>query len=208
MLSRRQLAISLLAGSVSVSLMGGCSSLPPEFGFGPSEEKLLERERQAKLATLPITHPDRKADLDAWWSHLYSHTKAIPISDNRVRVSASGTSFAKDDIPEQNFLIRAAAETLKAKKDGFVVMQVNYHKDGLGLPSLGPNLGLSSRRWIGNYEDFLENRNEQNIFSGRKSIRNKALDGVIFLVDKNEFPNRDRFSASELYENLLTYQSR
>jgi len=118
MLSRRQLAISLLAGSVSVSLMGGCSSLPPEFGFGPSEEKLLERERQA--------------------NHLYSHTKAIPISDNRVRVSASGTSFAKDDIPEQNFLIRAAAETLKAKKDGFVVMQVNYHKDGLGLPSLGP----------------------------------------------------------------------
>lgn len=207
-ISRRKLTLTLVFGGIASSAIGGCATSPLDHILGNSEESLVERERKAKLAALPITHPDRKADLDDWWSHLYSHTKAIPISDNRFRVSASGTSFAKDDISEQNFLIRAAAETLQAKKDGFVVMQLNYHNDGFAFPSLASNIGLSSKRWIGNYEDFRENRNEQNIFSGRRSIRNKAMDGVILMLDKDEFPNRDRFSALELYSNLLTYQSK
>ena len=224
-LSRRQLTLSLLGGTLSAGFMGGCSTSTNIFGLkiGPTEEEILEKERlkieeerlkileqenKARLAALPITHPERQDDFDELWRHLLTHTKAMPISDNRVRIRSMGTAFAGDDISEQNFLLRAAAESLLVEKAGFAVMHVDYYKDGLSFPSLAPNLSLSSRRWIGNYEDLLENRNEQNIFSSRRRVRNKAMDGVILLLDKDEFPNRDRFTASEVYMNLLTHLSK
>jgi len=215
-LTRRQLTVSLLAVTLSTGFIGGCSTSTRGYQIEPSEQevletehlKLIEQENEARLTALPITHPERQSELDELWNHLLSYTKAMPVSDNRVRIRSAGTSFASDDVSEQNFLLRAAAETLLAKKDGFVVMHLDYYKDGLRLPSLTPGLGLSSRRWIGNYEDLLENRNEQNIFSSRRRVRNKAMDGVILLLDKEEFPNRDRFTASEVYLNLLTHQSK
>lgn len=201
-ISRRKLTLSILAGTLSASVLGGCSTIGLEpFKVSPEDQAL-----KAALAALPITHPDRKEDFDEWWSHLVSHTKAISISDNRVNIQASGTTFAKEDISQHNFLLRAAAETLRAEKDGFVITQLDYHNDGIPLPSLGPSLNISNRRWIGNYEDLREDRNEQNIFSSRRNIRNKAIDGVILQLNKDEFPNRDRFSASELYSNLLNHQ--
>ena len=205
--SQRQLILCLIAGTLSAGLMGGCSTLPFGHSSETSEQTLLDKERQAKLSTLPITHPDRKAELDELWTHLHDHTSALPISDNRIRIRSNGTVFAGEDVSEQNFLIRAAGETLSANKDGFVIMHIDYFNQHIGLPSLGPSLNLSTRRWIGNYEDFLDNRNEQNIFSSRKKIRNQAMEGVIFLIDEDEFPNRDRFSADEVYTNLLTHKS-
>ena len=224
-LSRRQLTLSLLGGTLSAGFMGGCSTSTNIFGlqFGPTEEEILEKERlkiekerlkileqenEARLAALPITHPERQDEFDELWRHLLLHTEAIPISDNRVRIRSLGTSFAGDEISEQNFLLRAAAESLLAKKDGFVVLHIEYYNEGLSLPSITPSLGLSSRRWIGNYEDLLENRNEQNLFSSRRRVKNKGMDGVILLVNKDEFPNRDRFTALEVYINLLNHQSK
>ena len=185
-LNRRQLTLSLLAGSLSMGL-GACSTTH-------------------NVAKLPITHPDRAADFEEWWVDLQKRTTAIPISDDRVHIRSFGNFRSKESIPEQNFLLRSAAETLRVKKHGFVILHLDYYKHGLSLPSLGTNLSVSTRRWIGNYEDLREDRNEQNIFSSRRKVRKKAIDGVILYLNKDDFPNRDRFSAEDIYLNLLNHQ--
>lgn len=162
-----------------------------------------KRARRDYLATFPITHPERKAEFDVLWGHLQSATVSYPVSDKRLRVKADATLFSNQDITEQNFFIRAAAETLKAGHDGFVVVHLDYYKPAPNIGSLIPDMNFSSRRWIGNYEDFLDNKNEQNMFSSRGQVRRKALDGVILMIDDEDYPNRDRFSANEIYFNLL-----
>lgn len=202
-LNRRQLILSLFAGTLGAAL-GGCATGLSSNGL--SGDETLNVQERARLAALSITHPDREKEFDEMWDDLYAHTKSIPISDNRIRIRAKGAHLSGRETSEQNFLLRAATETLRSKKDGFVIMHLDYHNDGLTIPSLAPNLSLSSRRWIGNYEDLREDRNEQNMFSSRRKVRKKALDGVIIQMNKDDFPNRERFSASEIYLNLFNYQ--
>lgn len=170
------------------------------------KRQVLSAEKRAQrdyLASLPITHPERKAEFDVLWGHLQKGTKSYPISDKRIRVEADATLFSDQDITEQNFFIRASAETLKAGHDGFVVVHLDYHKPAPTLGSFIPDMNFSSRRWMGNFEDFLDNKNEQNMFSTRGQVRRKAIDGIILMVDDEDYPNRDRFSANEIYFNLL-----
>jgi len=206
------MAISLLAGSLSTTLLGGCATTNEDGAIvlfqrppGPTADELAERER---VASLSIMHPDRAIEFDEQWRAVTRHTEAISMSDDRIRIRSKGTLIAKDDISEQNFFIRAAAETLRRKKDGFVIKQIDFFSEGTPWASFGSNMNLSTRSWIGNYEDFRTSRNEQNIFSSRRSVRNKAMDGVILLLDKSDFPNRDRFTASEIYLNLLDHKSK
>ena len=211
-MNRRHMTLSLLAGSLGTGLFAGCATKaddgtillfqrPPP----PTAEELAEIKRQASLS---ITHPERAKEFDDVWQHVNKHTEAVAISDNRIRIRSKGTLLAGDDISEQNFFVRAAAETLRREKDGFVIKQVDFYSEGTPWANLGSNINMSTRNWIGNYEDFRSARNEQNIFSSRRSIRNKAMDGVIFLLNKDEFPNRDRFTASEIYINLLNHKSK
>ena len=67
-------------------------------------------------------------------------------------------------------------------------------------------MSFSSRRWIGNYEDFRENLNEQNMFDSKKKAGKKTMDGVILMLNDDQYPNRDRFNAKEIYLNYLTYE--
>jgi len=200
--NQRKLALSLLTGALAASFMGGCSTLNSN-PFAPAAAPSA-----AQAAGLPITHPERAEEFKLLWGDIGAHTTAIPISDSRVRIQSKGKLISGEDKPAHNFLIRAASETINAKKDGFVILHVDYVSSGSILPSISPSLNISSRGWIGTYEDFLEDRNEQNIFSGNNAIKKKAVDGVIMMIDKDEFPNRDRFTASEIYSNLLNFQAR
>lgn len=217
-INRRHITLSLLAGSVSTGLLGGCSTTMPgqtnpftqfsNMRANSKAEKAKKLAREVRLSKLSITHPEREKELNEIWQNVALHTEAITMSDNRVQIRASGNLFSGENHSEQNFFTRAAAETLRKGKDGFVIKQIDFFKEGTPWASWGSNLNLSSRSWIGNYEDFRANRNEQNIFSSRRSIRNKGLDAVILLLDKEDFPNRDRFTASEIYLNLLNHKSK
>ena len=190
-LTRRELAVLSLAGFFT-----SCATLAPK-----------SDQEQDDLSKLPITHPDRQQEFNNIWRAISRATKAVPISDNRVRISSKGTLATKDDKSQQNFLIRAAAETLRAKKDGFAILHLDYFTQGPSLQSLTPEINLSGRRWIGNYEELLDNRNDQTLFARRRTIKNKAMDGVILMLNEDEFRNRDRFSADEVYLNLLNYKA-
>lgn len=216
-MNRRKLTLSLMAGSLGSGLISGCATTEDgtKIPFAPLDQILKGRAKaktealaeQERVAGLSITHPDRQAEFDELWTDVTKHTTAVAMSDNRVRISSKGTLFRGADISEQNFFIRAAAETLRRDKDGFVIKQIDFFSEGTPWASLGSNFNLSSRNWIGNYEDFRANRNEQNIFSNQRRMRNKAMDGVILLLNKSEFPNRDRFTASEIYLNLIDFKS-
>ena len=174
---------------------------------GPSEEDLEKQRIKRELAALPITHPRRQEEFSKIWKNVVRHTETMPISDGRIRIRSEGTLFAGENISEQNFFIRAAAETIKSGHDGFVVMHLDYYSPTPRILRLTPNVTFNSRRWLGNYEDFLENRNEQNMFSSRTAVENKILDGVILVMNEDDYPNRDRFDAQDIYLNLLTHKS-
>jgi len=201
--NRRHLTLSLLAGTLTLPL-GACSTTSARSILGgPTKRQILAREEEARLAKFHITHPERQEEFNALWKYIHEHTNATPISDGRIRIESTGRILFKNKSSEENFLIRAASETLLAKKSGFVITHLDYFRNGLPLPSLASNISLSGRRWIGNYEDLRKDRNEQNLLSSRGKTLNKAIDGVILLLNKDEFPNRDRFSANELYMNLI-----
>jgi len=167
----------------------------------------MTTEEHIRISSLPITHPERAKEFNKIWHRIAKDTQSISISDKRLRIDADGTLFGGENISEQNFFIRAAAETLRAGHDGFVVVHLDYFTPGLDLLNFAPNINFSSQRWIGNYEDFLDNRNEQNMFASRRKVEKKGLDGVIYMLDKDERPNRDRFSANEIYLNLLNHRA-
>ncbi len=217
-ISRRNLTLSLIAGSLSAGVLGGCTTAKTGAArpFGQINKFRVKRaDKPVKAFTdeigstqMMITHPERKEEFNKQWREVVYHTDAMEVSDNRIQIRAEGTLLAGKNISEQNFFIRAAAETLRKGKDGFVIKQIDFFSDRMPWASLGSNFNLSSRSWIGNYEDFKANRNEQNIFSSRRSIRNKGMDGVILLLDKDDFPNRDRFTAADIYLNILNYKAK
>ncbi|MEP3890290.1 MAG: hypothetical protein ABJN69_07465 [Hellea sp.] len=221
---RRVLSQIASLGAVGATIgLAGCSTLKaPKLPPAPQLNKLppfvqiidllsgrnkVSTEEHIRLSALPITHPDRAKEFNKIWRRISRDTNSIPISDKRLRIDADGTLFGGENISEQNFFIRAAAETLKAGHDGFVVVHLDYFSPGPDLLKLVPDMNFSSRRWIGNYEDFLDNRNEQNMFSSRGKVEKKGLDGVIYMLNADDHPNRSRFSANEIYNNLINYRA-
>ncbi len=173
---------------------------------GPSSEELAAKTRKAELRKLPILDPKRWDDQVALWQDVAKASEAQPLSDQRVRIKAKGSIFGGPRHSETNFFIRAAGETKRSGYDGFVIVHMDYFSTMPKLISLTPSISFSSRRWIGNYEDFRENLNEQNMFSSKKKAGKKTMDGVILMLNKDEFRNRDRFNAEEIYLNYLAYE--
>lgn len=201
-LNRRQLTLSLFAGTMSTAL-GGCSTI---FEKKSPDQKMFFTEN-TDLKARHVAHPDRKVEFDKWWDDIVKHTNAIPVSNDRIHIQSTGVGRSKADTVEQNFLLRAAIETLRDQKTGFVILQLDYYKTGLAMMSLTPDISLSNRRWIGTYEDLRKDRVEQNIFSSRNAIRKKGMEGVILQLNEDDLPHRARFSASEIYLNLLEHQA-
>lgn len=164
------------------------------------EEKAL---KDARAQGLPLMNPARRADLDKIYKEVSHSTKATKYSDNRIKIHSDGALIGTNDRSELDFFIRAAAETLTEGYDGFVVVHLDYYKPGPRLLSLTPNLNMSSDRWIGTYESFLRHRNEKNMFETRSGVNRKVRQGVILMINDADFPNRDRFDATQIYQNLI-----
>ena len=158
---------------------------------------------EARAQGLTLMDPARKADLDKIYAKVLEETRATKYSDNRVKIHSHGALLGSNDRSELDFFIRASAEVLNEGYDGFVIVHLDYSSPRPQLFSLTPNLTFSDDRWIGTYESFLTNRNEQNIFETRSGINRKVRDGVILLLNDEDFPNRDRFNASQIYMNLI-----
>ena len=231
----------LLTTLISVSALSGCATKipipklpkvgklppPPQLNKIPpmpqlaalfkkrQAQKISDEIRHKEIEKLPITDPLRKEEFFEVLNNVSNHTKAIPLSDNRLRISTRNTVFfhnqgpmlSGENLTEQNFFIRAAAETLKAGYDGFAIVHIDYYKTGVKLINLTPSISFSSQRWIGTYEDFLDNKNEQNMFSSRRKVEKKMMDGIIIMLNNEDHPNRKRFSADEIYLNLITYRA-
>jgi len=212
--------ICLVLACASISLTNACSTITspdrpnglkslselPPFSLLTDILTTTEDERairDARAQGLSLMDPSRKPDLDQVFKAVYNATKATKYSDNRIKIHSDGAIIGSNDRSELDFFIRAAAETLQEGYDGFVVVHLDYYKAGPQLFSLTPNLNFSSDRWIGTYEGFLKHRNEHNMFETRSGVNRKVRQGVILMVKDDDFPNRDRFDASEIYLNLL-----
>lgn len=206
------LAIASLALVPACSTVGKVKSDTINFGdaltFSLLSDILGRHEidedlRQARENGLSLMDPARRADLERIYKKVSNSTNARKYSDNRIKIHSDGAFTGSNDRSELDFFIRAAAETLNEGYDGFVIVHLDYYKPGPQLLSLTPNLSLSSERWIGTYENFLQHRNEKNIFETRAGVNRKVRQGVILLVNKEDFPNRDRFDAWQIYSNLI-----
>ena len=201
--------ILLISGCSTFERIGGdIVELGDALGFSLlqdilTREKIDEDLRIARAAGTPLTDPARRQDLEKIYGMISKTTKATKYSDNRIKIHSDGSLTGSNDRSELDFFIRAAAETLHEGYDGFVVVHLDYYKAGPQFFSLTPNLNLSSERWIGTYEGFLKHRNEQNMFDTRSGISRKVRQGVILMVKDEDFPNRDRFDAWQIYSNLI-----
>ena len=173
---------------------------------GPSEAELEQRRLNNELRKLPITDPLREADLNDVWYHSTKYTKSMPVADNRIQISSYGTLIRGSDYTEQNFFIRASAETLRSGYDGFVILHMEYRDTKPKVLSFIPDTPFLSKLWIGNYEDYSLNRHQQNLFSGGKA-GGKTIKAVILVLDEAEYPTRDRFSAQEIFDNYLSHRA-
>ena len=202
----------------SVLLISGCSTLD-KAGSGVAEignalsfsalsslfvkNKVSDELRIARADGVPLVEAPRHQDLQKIYSKISKTTKATKYSDNRIKIHSDGALIGSNDRSELDFFIRAAAETLHEGYDGFVVVHLDYYNPGPRILSLTPNVNFSSERWIGTYESFLQHRNDQNMFETRSGINRKVRQGVILMVNDEEFPNRDRFDAWQIYSNLI-----
>lgn len=173
---------------------------------GPTPAEKEAKARKKEILQLHLTDPRRERDYARVWRHITNWTDARKLSDQRMSIRAKGKYLGNKRRSETNFFIRAAAETIRNDYDGFVIVHMDYFDVTPKLPSLTPNITLGGRRWIGNYEDFRDNMNEQNLFSDVSKAGRKTMDGVILMLNADEFPNRDRFNANEIYMNYLTYE--
>lgn len=159
--------------------------------------------RKAREEGLSLMDPARRADLERIYKKVSDSTQATKYSDNRIKIHSDGTLIGSNDRSELDFFIRSAVEAINEGYDGFVIVHLDYYKPGPQILAIKPNLSLSSERWIGTYESFLQHRNEQNMFGTRSGINRKVRQGVILLVNEEDFPNRDRFDAWQIYSNLI-----
>lgn len=173
---------------------------------GPTAEEKEARARKIALRSLHLTDPAREEDLNKVWKDIVIWTEARLLSDSRLSIRSKGRFFGSKRHSETNFFIRAAAETMRNEYDGFVIVHMDYFDVAPKIFSLTPDISLGGRRWIGNYENFRENMNEQNLFDNPEKAGRKTMDGVILMMNDEDFPNRDRFNANEIYLNYLTYE--
>lgn len=183
----------------------GISDLAQLLG-GPTAEEKEAKARKLALRSLHLTDPAREDDLNEVWKDIVVWTDARLLSDSRLSIRSKGRFFGSKRHSETNFFIRAAAETMRNDYDGFVIVHMDYFGVAPKIFSLTPDISLGGRRWIGNYENFRENMNEQNLFDNPEKAGRKTMDGVILMMNKEDFPNRDRFNANEIYLNYLTYE--
>lgn len=174
---------------------------------GPTDDERAAKARKAELRLKHLTDPAREDDLMRVWYDIIKWTDALKLSDQRLSINSRGRFFGSKRHSETNFFIRASAETMREGYDGFVIVHLDYLDVRPKLISITPDISFAGKRWIGNYEDFRENLNEQNMFSGPKKARRKTMDGVIMMVNDEDYPNRDRFDANEIYMNYLVYQN-
>ena len=168
---------------------------------------LLENrnDRRWERKSLPITDPLREDDLAKVWGKVVRNSQVRAVSDNRIRVSADGQLLGDEGLAEQRFFIRAAAEALRKGYDGFSIVYVDYHSNATLPFQLAPDVSFASRGWIGTYEDFQDNKAEQNLFSTRGAKERKSMTGVVLLLNETESPKRPRFDARSIYKNFIQY---
>lgn len=214
----RRFPFSFITTVILAATLTGCSTMPktptevdPDVKanllssltnfFKPSDQDV--KLNAAREQHLPLTHADRRQDLETTHERVMNSTDAILFSDNRVKIMSEGALIGSNERSELDFFIRSATEALNAGYDGFVIVHLDYHNPGPQFLPLTPSISLSSDRWIGTYEQFLVHRNEQNLFAKRSSVNRKVRQGVILLVKDEQFPNRERFNATEIYFNLI-----
>lgn len=191
--SARRSCFGLAVGLSVFSGMSGCASTKQ----GAAIDGVMEMP--------PVTLAASKAsDAQAVWRNVAYHSQSYAVSDQRMRIKTDGVWFSSSTTPEQNFFIRAAGETMKSGYDSFVIVHLDFYKPGPQFLSLSPNVNFSSSEWMGSYEDFSKHKDLENMFSSRRSAEKKGLDGVILMLGENEYPYRDKFSAREVFTNLVS----
>ena len=163
---------------------------------------------KAEIAQLSITDPRRSKDLNKAWRKVTKVTRVRKISDNRYAIIAKGASLPHERHTEINFFSRAAVVTLRNNYDGFAIIHLDYKKAGITkyLPSF--DTSFPNEIWIGNYEGFRRNQNEQSLLSGTSNPAKKTMDAIILMLNDDHLPQRPRFKANEVYLNYLEEKGR
>ena len=137
------------------------------------------------------------------WHSVSQTTDVTEVSSQRLRLRSKTPFAAGGDELEKATLLRAAGEVRSRGYERFAIVYVDYNERGLGS-LMGPNLGESTKRWIGTYEDLLDARDRADLDGSLDGpFGFKSMDVVIVMLNDDEETRRDAFVAGELYGSLI-----
>ena len=161
---------------------------------------LLAAAALTACAASPNPEAERRSKA---WASVSDTTDVTVIGQNRLRLR-SHTPFASGgDELEKSMLLRAAGEARGRGFDRFAIVYVDYAERGVGS-WFGGDLGDSSKRWIGSYEDLLAARDRADLDGSLdRPFGFKSMDVVIVLLAEGEETRRETFETAAIYESLI-----
>lgn len=184
----------LVISSISLS---ACSTVPspPEAAFSFTTLEASENYSPKKIKKL-------KRKVDRAWGRVIKRTQVQYITNDRIRVETeSGFTLGRENA-EQALLIRAAAETLKAGYDGFIIRYLSYETK---FPfSLADSINTFPEDIdIRTYEEFLTYSEEQTMFVSGAGQGFQSVTSVIQFIKAEGASQGRYFPAQEVYKNLM-----
>ena len=158
----------------------------------------------AAALTACVSSPNPEAEKRAKaWRMVNNTTDVTVVGENRLRLISDTPFAAGGDEMEKAMLLRAAGEAIDRDYPRLAIVYVDYHQRGIG-GWFGPDLGDSTKRWIGTYEDLLSARDRADLDGSLDSpFGFKSMDVVIRLLAEDEEPTRAAFSTEAIFENLI-----
>lgn len=137
------------------------------------------------------------------WRMVNNTTDVTMVGSNRIRLRSDTPFVAGGDEMEKAALLRAAGEAQARGYPRFAIVYVDYHQKGMG-GWFGPDLGESSQRWIGTYEDLLAARDRADLDGSLDGpFGFKSMDLVVLLLNEDDEPLRESFETTVVFNNLI-----
>ena len=138
------------------------------------------------------------------WKQLDVRTEATSVGMNRLRITASTPLTGQISTLEQDLLARAAGEAVRRNSPRFAIVFLEYDDTTMSDWFMVPQYAEPATGWIGNYEDLLEARYENDpdgSLKGNFGYRN--MTAVVRLLAEGEETHREAFNSEDLYRSLI-----
>lgn len=150
------------------------------------------------------TGPDPGEEVRAKaYGQIRSHTLAVPLGQNRVRIEASTPFVQNGSVLAYDLLARAAAAAIEQDKPRFAFVYTDFRDEGIGA-LLAPSISLPRQEWVGRVEDLMKARADQSFgTAGEGRFGYREAVAIVVLLEDGEAEGRPTFAANEVFDALL-----